>query len=77
MSDLSLAELESSKSLLFCCLPPLDIWSVAQWDGSEALCLSFPTSKVGTKVVPIYWDVRRFKCIGSLYNITCHQTNTQ
>lgn len=49
-----------------CPLPPLDVWSAAQWDGSEALCLSFPTSNTRTILVPMFWDAGRFKCIESL-----------
>lgn len=41
-----------------CPLPPLDAWSAAQWDGSEAPCLSFPTSKMRTIIVPMFGGCR-------------------
>lgn len=37
----------------------------AQWDGSEALCLGFPTYKMET-IIPICWHVRHFRCMGTL-----------
>lgn len=46
-----------------CPPPPLDICSAAPWDGSEALCLTCPTYKMGAIIICISWDARRFKCM--------------